>query len=108
MLRGAARTIEAHHPILAWEVRNKEHFEACKQFIPDWDFYRADSAVVHGSKGVGKVTALARALLAGSRTYITKVDEVTGFISLIFAVHRNKQELFTKAVDRLARNGIPF
>ena len=108
VLRGAARTIEVHHPILAWEVRNKEHFEACRQFIPNWDFYRADSALVHGLKGIRRVIIFARAVIGGSKTYISKVNKVTGFVSLIFAVHRDKQELITKAIGRLARQGVQF
>jgi FkbM family methyltransferase len=105
VLRGASGTIEAHHPILAWEVRGPDRFEACRMTLTgNWSFYRIDSAVIQGKVGLKSIT---QAAIFGSKVTVRKVEQVEDFISLIFAVHQERLPVFVKATERLSR-GIRF
>lgn len=109
VLRGARQTIDKHLPILAWEVSTRDHFLACKSLLsPCWDFYRIDSVVTPGLKGLHKFATVSRGLITGSSTYVTRVHEVPGYISLVFAVHPERERMFTNALERLRLSGVRF
>jgi FkbM family methyltransferase len=109
VLRGAQQTIDKHLPILAWEARDNDHFLVCKRVLSSsWNFYRIDSLVTHGLKGLHKVATVSRSLLTGSQTYVTQVHEVFGPISLVFGVHPERERMFSNALERLRVSGVRF
>jgi FkbM family methyltransferase len=109
VLRGAKQTIRERTPILAWEVDSKAHFESVKSLLdPTWNFYRIDAAVKHGLKGLTKFDTVARCLLTSSKVRVCRVDEISGPISLVFAVPPTKERIFNTSLAELARNGVRY
>jgi FkbM family methyltransferase len=109
VIRGAKETLKKHLPILAFECEDEEQFEKCKGLLPhSCDFYHIYSDVrpaLHKSDQVGPVV---RSLVVGSHTYVSKVDKISGYLSLIFAVPEERQEIFQKGLAALAASGVDF
>jgi FkbM family methyltransferase len=109
VIRGAEETLKEHLPILAFECEDEKQFEKCKGLLPrSCDFYHIYSDVrpaLHKSDQVGPVV---RSLVVGSRTYVSKIDKISGYLSLIYAVPEERQEAFQKGLKALSASGVDF
>ena len=109
VIQGAAETIRKHLPILAFESDSREHREACIRLLPSsWSFYHVVSDVKPALRKIDQVVPVAKALLRGSQTYVTRADQIDGYISLLFAVPAERDRLFHDAVASLAANGVRY
>lgn len=109
VIRGAAAAIQEHLPILAFECDDEEQFENCRRLLPSsWAFYHIYSDVRPALRKIDQMAPVARSLLVGSRTYVSKVDRVSGYVSLVYAVPQEKQQIFESALASLAKNGVGF
>jgi FkbM family methyltransferase len=109
VIRGAAGAIQEHLPILAFECDDEEQFENCRRLLPSsWACYHIYSDVRPALRKIDQMGPVARSLLVGSRTYVSKLEKVSGYLSLVYAVPKEKQQIFERALARLAESGVNF
>ena len=109
VIRGAMGVIQKHAPIVAFECDDGKQFEKCRRLLPaSWNFYHIYSDVRPALRKIDQMGPVARSLLIGSRTYVSQVGEVSGYLSLVYAVPKEKQPTFERALAKLAESGVDF
>jgi len=109
VIRGATDAIREHLPILAFECDDEEQFENCRGLLPSsWAFYHIYSDVRPALRKIDQMGPVARSLVVGSRTYVSKIGKVSGYLSLVYAVPKEKQQIFERALATLAESGVDF